>query len=95
MLVLFLMSVRFLDSAGNQGWPSVAYNHVVDEYMIILQFRVQQYFNNKYLIISQRVMSSKTERAAGPNLLVKGRGARSSSWIDAMNPVILFNPATG
>ncbi|XP_020600643.1 uncharacterized protein LOC110039834 [Orbicella faveolata] len=84
--------------AGNQGWPSVAYNIKSDEYMIAFQFRsgVREYFNNKYIIISQRVMSSQTERAAGPSLLVKGTGKGGpQAWIDAMSPIIKYNSATG
>lgn len=71
---------------------------MIDEYMIAFQFRsgVRQYFNNKYVIISQRVLSSQTERAAGPSLLVKGTGKGSpTEWVDAMNPIIKFNSATG
>lgn len=84
--------------SGNQGWPSVAYNIKSDEYMIAFQFRsgVREYFNNKYIIISQRVMSSQTERAAGPSLLVKGTGkGEPQAWIDAMSPIIKYNSATG
>ena len=84
--------------SGNQGWPSVAYNIKNDEYMIAFQFRsgVREYFNNKYIIISQRVMSSQTERAAGPSLLVKGVGQGGPEvWVDAMNPIIKYNSATG
>lgn len=70
---------------------------MADEYMIAFQFRsgVAQYFNNKYIIISQRVMSSQTERAAGPSLLVKANGQGGKNWIDATNPVIKFNSVTG
>ena len=66
--------------------------------MIAFQFRsgVREYFNNKYIIISQRVMSSQTERAAGPSLLVKGVGQGGpQAWIDAINPIIKYNSATG
>jgi len=90
-----MFSLKF---SGNQGWPSVVYNIKVDEYMIIFQFRsgVRQYFNNKYVILSQRVMSSQTERAAAPSLLVKGTGQGGPrDWVDAMSPIIKFNRATG
>ena len=83
---------------GNQGWPSVAYNNMADEYMIAFQFRsgVRQYFNNKYIIISQRVLSSQTERASGPSVLVKANGQGGPrDWIDATNPIIQYNSATG
>ena len=86
------------DFPGNQGWPTVAYNSKSDEYMIAFQFRsgVRTYFNNKYIIISQRVMSSQTERAAGPSLLVKAHGkAGPTQWVDAMNPIITYNSVTG
>ena len=84
--------------SGNQGWPSVAYNIKTDEYMIVFQFRsgVTQYFNNKYIIISQRVLSSQTERAAAPSLLVKGTGKGGpKAWVDTMDPIIKYNSATG
>ncbi|XP_022788297.1 uncharacterized protein LOC111328184 [Stylophora pistillata] len=84
--------------AANQGWPSVAYNDKADEYMIIFQFRagVWQYFNHKYIIISQRVRSWQTERAAGPSLFVKGTGKGGPrDWVDAINPLIKYNSATG
>ena len=84
--------------SGNQGWPSVVYNIKVDEYMIAFQFRsgVEQYFNNKYIIVGQRVMSSQTERVAAPFLLVKGNGEGGPrDWVDVMNPIIKFNRATG
>lgn len=84
--------------AGNQGWPSVAYNIGEDEYLIAFQFRsgIPLYFSNKYIVISQRVKSSETERAAGPSLLVKANGPRSSTdWVDSMKPLIKYNTATG
>ena len=81
---------------GNQGWPSVAYNEQIDEYMIAFQFRAgaSQYFSNKYIIISQRVQSARTERAAGPSLLVKANG-QGGRWVDAMGPLIKYNLVTG
>ena len=84
--------------SGNQGWPSVVYNIKVDEYMIAFQFRsgVEEYFNNKYVIISQRVMSSQTERAAEPSVLVKATGEGGpAAWVDVINPIFKFNRATG
>lgn len=82
---------------GNQGWPSVAYNDMIDKYMIFFQFRggARQY-NNKYIIISQRVMSSQTEKAVGPSLLMKAHGIEGSTqWVDTKTPVIKFNSVTG
>lgn len=84
--------------AGNQGWPSVAYNEQIDEYMIAFQFRAGtgRYFSNKYIIISQRVQSARTERSAGPSLLVKANGQGGpTDWVDAMGPLIKYNPVTG
>jgi len=66
--------------------------------MIAFQFRsgVKEYFNNKYVIISQRVMGSQTERAAGPSVLVKATGKGGpTAWVDAMSPIFTFNRATG
>ena len=83
---------------GNQGWPSVAYNEQIDEYMIAFQFRAGtwRYFSNKYIIISQRVQSARTERSAGPSLLVKANGQGGpTDWVDAMGPLIKYNPVTG
>ena len=83
---------------GNQGWPSVAYNERSDEYMIAFQFRAGtwRYFSNKYIIISQRVQSARTERAAGPSLLVKANGQGGpTDWVHAMGPLIKYNPVTG
>lgn len=84
--------------AGNQGWPSVAYNIKKGEYFIAFQFRsgVAQYFSNKFIIISQRVRSAQTERAAGPSLLLKAneRG-KPTNWIDSMKPLIKYNRVTG
>ena len=83
---------------GNQGWPSVAYNEQFDEYMIAFQFRAGawQYFSNKYIIISQRVQSARTDRAAGPSLLLKANGPGGpTDWVDAMGPLIKYNPVTG
>lgn len=84
--------------AANQGWPSVAYNDRADEFMIVFQFRsgVWQYFHDKYIIISQRVRSWQTERAAGPSLFVKATGkVGSSDWVDATNVLIKYNSVTG
>ena len=83
---------------GNQGWPTVAYNERSDEYMIAFQFRAGawRYFSNKYIIISQRVQSARTERAAGPSLLVKANGQGGpTDWVHAMGPLIKYNPVTG
>ena len=94
---LFFYDVDFRFSA-NQGWPSVAYNDRADEFMIVFQFRsgVWQYFHDKYIIISQRVRSWQTERAAGPSLFVKATGkGGSSDWVDAMNVLIKYNSVTG
>ena len=66
--------------------------------MIAYQFRsgVREYLNNKYFIITLRVMSSQTERAAAPSVLVKGVGRGGpEAWVDAMNPIIKYNNATG
>ena len=66
--------------------------------MIIFQFRSgeMKYFSNKYIIISQRMMSSKTARAANPTVLTKAYGKQGpGQWIDVTSPVIIFNPATG
>ena len=95
LLIMIIIVPNFL---GNQGWPSVAYNEQIDEYMIAFQFRAGalQYFSNKYIIISQRVQSARTERAAGPSLLVKANGqGGSTDWVDAMGPLIKYNPVTG
>lgn len=85
-------------SLGNQGWPSVVYNIKKGEYFIAFQFRsgVAQYFSNKFIIISQRVRSAQTERAAGPSLLLKAneRG-KPTNWIDSMKPLIKYNSVTG
>ena len=85
-------------SLGNQGWPSVAYNIRKDEYFIAFQFRsgIAQYFSNKFIIISQRVRSAQTERAAGPSLLLKANEkGKPTNWIDSMKPLIKYNPVTG
>ena len=66
--------------------------------MIVFQFRsgVWQYFHDKYIIISQRVRSWQTERAAGPSLFVKATGkVGSSDWVDATNVLIKYNSVTG
>ena len=66
--------------------------------MIAFQFRsgFRPYFNNKYIIISQRVRSWQTERAAGPSLLAKAHGkAGPTDWVDATNPIIKYNIVTG
>ena len=97
---IFTNHVKIIVSnfVGNQGWPSVAYNERIDEYMIAFQFRagVLQYFSNKYIIVSQRVQSARTEKAAGPSLLVKANGKGGpTDWVDAMGPLIKYNPVTG
>ena len=81
---------------GNQGWPSVVYNIKADEYFIVFQFRsgTWWYFSNKYIIIQQRVLSWKTDRAASPSLLLKANSPRGD-WIDATNPIIKYNSVTG
>ncbi|XP_078373114.1 uncharacterized protein LOC144656754 isoform X1 [Oculina patagonica] len=92
------LTIPTTNNAGNQGWPSVAYNQPADEFMIIFQFRSgeMKYFSNKYVIISQRVMSSQTARAASPSVLIKAYGKLGpGQWIDVTSPVLIFNPATG
>ena len=94
----YKLTIILLNFPGNQGWPSVAYNERADEYMIAFQFRagVMQYFSNKYFIISQRVRSWQTERAAGPALLVKANGpAGPTDWAHATEPLIEYNSVTG
>ena len=66
--------------------------------MIIFQFRSgeMKYFSNKYVIISQRMMTSRTARAAVPSVLIKAYGKLGpGQWIDVTSPIIMFNPATG
>ena len=66
--------------------------------MIAFQFRAGtlQYFLNKYIILSQRVQSARTERAAGRSVLVKANGQGGpTDWVDAMGPLIKSNSVTG
>ena len=65
--------------------------------MIAFQFRAGtlQYFLNKYIILSQRVQSARTERAAGRSVLVKANGQGFTDWVDAMGPLIKYNSVTG
>ena len=76
----------------------MAYNVKTDEYFIAFQFRAGtwQYFSNKYILISQRVQSSQTERAAGPSLFLKANSDRGpTDWIDTTGPIINYNSVTG
>ena len=66
--------------------------------MIAFQFRAGtvQYFLNKYIILSQRVQSARTERTAGRILLFKANGQEGpTDWVDAMGPLIKYNSVTG
>lgn len=66
--------------------------------MILFQFRsgVMHYFKNKYIILGQRVMSSKTERVTGPAVVLNAVGPGGpSQYIDTVNPVLIFNRVTG
>ena len=66
--------------------------------MIAFQFRAGtlQYFLNKYIILSQRVQSARTERTAGRTLLFKANGQGGpTDWVDAMGPLIKYNSVTG
>ena len=66
--------------------------------MILFQFRSgdEAQFNKKYVIFSQRLRGSQTERVTGPLIslnAVAPSGPRQ--WIDVINPVLKFNPVTG
>ena len=75
----------------DQGWPRVVYNPKANEFFAVFQFRSSAHFNGKYIIIGQRIQAAKTERAANPQLVVKGTS--DGAMVDVTEPEILYNPA--
>ena len=61
--------------------------------MILYQMRSgdRKFFNNKYVIISQRLNSSRLQRYVRPTVVVSAY----RRLIDVINPVIKFNSVTG
>lgn len=79
-----------LGSTGDEGWPSAAFNPLRNEYLVLFHLRSKRHFNNKHVIIGQRLFAHKTERSAPPAIV-----AKFGPKISAKQPKVLFNPKTG
>ncbi|XP_048579152.1 uncharacterized protein LOC116604854 [Nematostella vectensis] len=80
---------------GEQGWPSAVFNPRHNEFFVLFHFRSMRHFFRKFVILGQRVMSAKTERAAAPTLVVKATSNNGQMKADAKEPKLLYNPQTG
>ena len=80
--------------AGSQGWPSVAYNPVTNEYLIAVQVKSNTLFGGNALIAALRLWTTTFKLVTTPQLVLKGNENVNGKLVPlpVVNPYVIYSP---
>jgi len=89
-----ILDVTVTGTPGSQGWPSVAYNPVTNEYLIAVQVKSNTLFGGNALIAALRLWTTTFKLVTTPQLVLKGNENVNGKLVPlpVVNPYVIYSP---